>query len=165
MKVRRVCIAASLCRTVWLSLCLMRVRVCQWMHLDASAAMSHVYSFIQMCYRLLLVLWFKAATQIFPLTVPFVSHSKKKKGHFTSQTADLSWQDIIGLQSSFHCKFNTWHTSARVGQACRWKRRWSSGSIPTHHCLWHLQKGTCRKPQTWRAPAPSASHDCSVDWI
>lgn len=100
MKVRRVCIAASLCRTVWLSLCLMRVRVCQWMHLDASAAMSHVYSFIQMCYRLLLVLWFKAATQIFPLTVPFVSHSKKKKG--TSRPKQQIWADKISLDYKAH---------------------------------------------------------------
>lgn len=48
-----------------------------------------------------------------------------KKLHFTSRAADLSWQDIIGLQSSFHRKFNTWHTSAWVGQACRWRRNWS----------------------------------------
>lgn len=70
--------------------------------------------------------------------------SQKKKLHFTSTAADLSWQDIIGLQSSFHRKFNTWYTSAWVGQACRWRWRWSRTSllliIVCGICKGHLQE-------------------------
>lgn len=67
-----------------------------------------------------------------------------KKLHCMSWAADLSWQDIIGLQSSFHRKFNTWHTRAWVGQACRWRRRRICSSllpiIVCGICKGHLQE-------------------------
>lgn len=79
-------------------------------------------------------------------------YKKKKKSHFTSQAADLSWQDIIGLQSSFHREFSAWHTSNWVGQACRCGGRWSRGLflliIVFGICKGHLQK-SLRHEEIW----------------
>lgn len=81
------------------------------------------------CLFLYLDVWIIAATPAFPLTVQLVFQRKKTKLHFTFWAVDLSWHDIIGLQSSFHCKFNAWHTSTWVGQACRWRWRWCCDSL------------------------------------
>lgn len=73
----------------------------------------------------------------------------QKTLHSMPCAADLSWQDIIGLQSSFHHKFNTWHTSAWLGQACRWRRRRSRSPLPPI-----IVCGICK-----RALAGSFRHD------
>lgn len=120
------------------------MRVCVWVYLWALPTESKIYSFIQM-YNLLLALGNRSPYPNITFShLPGIPAKKKKNCTSHPEQGDLSWQDIIGLQSSFHRKFNAWHASAWVGQACRWRWRWSCGSllpiVVSGICKGHLQE-------------------------
>lgn len=70
----------------------------------------------------------------------------QKKRHFTSRAGDLSWQDIIGLQSTFHRKFNAWHTIA-PGLVRHADGDGDGAAVLSYPSLSvAFAKGTCRKP-------------------